>query len=538
MNYADLNLGYDKINIVNIDNNNVLVASLNDEYMQQIRKYFTNTVSHARFTPQYKSGNWDGKIRFIKNDGLMPRGLLHDCVEKLKEWEIKVELDEELQQKEVDISNFDDIVKTELIDKQGGKNMVPWEHQWDAARALLKNKRGIVKAATSAGKSYIITMVSKYLLYTKLCKKVLLVVPRSDLVIQFQRDAEEYGFDPKDIGMFFGKVKDTEQPWIVATWQSLQNVKERDFFEQFDCLIVDEVHGSGSGDKSSKSKRANGGTKMRQICDHCVNATWRFGCTGTLPTEALDLRTVISGIGPKVYEVTANSLMKKGHVTDLKITVPFINYDKKVVNKYINKYLQEKEEEIRGEMSEGEEVVEIQHHATTKFNAEKSFIENYIPRLKMVSKIVKYRLQKDENILILANSLNFGEKLYKTINHLCKGEFTELCYIHGQMDENERKEIRERMENNKKMVIIATTSLFSTGISVKNLHTVIFGNMGKSKITVLQSIGRALRQHSTKKYARIYDLCDNLKYNSKHAQERLEHYASEQFDINIQEMNL
>jgi superfamily II DNA or RNA helicase len=515
MNYADLDLDYESITIVPLDNVNVLMASMNDELLTNLKNHFTNPVKHARFMSSYKSGNWDGKIRFLKNDGILPRGLLPEAIETMDKWGYKYKFQGEYDESSIDISNFRNIVEAELIEKQSeDKKLEPWAHQWTCAEELLKSKRGIVKAATSAGKSYIVTMVAKYLLHNHYIKKMLLVVPRSDLVIQFQRDAMEYGMEEKDIGMFFGKVKDTDQPIIIATWQSLQNVEDREFFEEFDCLFVDEVHGAGSGDKKSKSKRANGGTIMRQICDNCTNASWRFGCTGTLPTDPLEVRTIISGLGPVVHEVKANELMEKGHVTQLKITIPFISYDKKVDTP---------KEDIP---------------ATAKFNAERKFVENYLPRLKLISKIVKLRLSKGENILILANSLNFGEKIKKTIEFLNKDEFTEVYYISGEMDTDKRKEIRQMMEDSKRVVVIATTSLFSTGISVKNLHSVIFGNIGKSKITTLQAIGRSLRQHSTKAYARVYDLCDNLKYNAKHAQERMNFYSDEEFEIKIQEVTL
>jgi superfamily II DNA or RNA helicase len=530
MNLADLDLGYDRITIVLLDNVSILLASMNDEMMNTLKNHFTNAVKHARFSSAFKSGNWDGKIRFLKNDGTLPRGLLSEAIDVMSKWGYKYDFYNKQEEPIVDVSNFRVIIENELIVKQKEK-LIPRDYQWACAEELIKQRRGIIKAATSSGKSYIVAMMIKYLHYTHRVKKTLLVVPRSDLVLQFQRDAvRDYGFEEKDIGLYFGDIKDHEQPWIIATWQSLNNIEDREFFEQFDVLIIDECHTAGSGDKKSKSKRANGGTVVRQICDNCTNATWRFGCTGTLPTDPLEVRTIISGLGPVVYEVNANDLMEKGHVTKLKITIPFISYDKKLVKEKMIKYLLE--------MGIDENTPKSEIHATAKFNAERKFLENYVPRLKLISKIVKLRLSKEENVLILANSLNFGEKIKKTIEYLNKDQFTSVYYISGDMDEYKRKEIREFMEKNTKVVVIATTSLFSTGISVKNLHSVIFGNIGKSKITVLQSIGRALRQHATKDYARIYDLCDNLPYNSKHAKERMEHYASEDFEIKIQEITI
>jgi hypothetical protein len=239
--YSDLDLSYDKVDIVHVDNTNVLVASRNDEYVTRLKRYFQNEVKHARFSNAYKSGSWDGKIRFLQNNGLLPRGLLQECIDKLEEWDIKYKLDETLIHQPLDTSNFRTIIEKELIDKQtGDEPMVPWDHQWETAEILLQSKRGITKSATSSGKSFTITLIAKYLLYCKHVRNIMLVVPRSDLVIQFQKDAEEYGFERDDIGLYFGRVKDEGKPLMISTWQSLQNVENREYFEEIECLIVDE----------------------------------------------------------------------------------------------------------------------------------------------------------------------------------------------------------------------------------------------------------------------------------------------------------
>jgi len=477
-----------------------------------------------------KSGNWDGKIRFLRNNGVLPRGLLQNCLDCLEEHNIKYEMDDRLNEEDLDISDFEDVIRKELIANQGEKKLEPWANQWSTAKKLLKSVRGVSRSATSSGKSFSITMISKYLLHKKIVKRVLLVVPRTDLVVQFYKDMEEYGVDRKDIGMYFGEVKEVGKPITIATWQSAQNIKDKKFFHDFECLIVDECHNSNSGDKSSNKKRKTSGTQVRQICDHCINAKWRFGLTGTLPKDELEMMTLVGGIGPKVDEVMAKELMKEGRVTNVKITATFIDYDKKVVRDKIKQYL------LDDGFSEDTKLGDIS--PTAKFNAEKKFLENYIPRLRVISKITKSRMEHDENVLILANTINFGENIVKTLKFLLKGEYNEIYYISGSMKTDKRKEIREKMENGTKIIVVATTSLFSTGISVKNLHNIIFGNIGKSEIIVLQAIGRTLRLHASKSLARVYDLCDNLPYSKKHAKERLDYYANEEFDMSMLEVTI
>ena len=40
---------------------------------------------------------------------------------------------------------------------------------------------------------------------------------------------------------FAGKLKEIEAPIMLSTWQSLQNL-ERNFFYNFDTVVVDETH--------------------------------------------------------------------------------------------------------------------------------------------------------------------------------------------------------------------------------------------------------------------------------------------------------
>ena len=94
---------------------------------------------------------------------------------------------------------------------------------------------------------------------------------------------------------------------------------------------------------------------------------------------------------------------------------------------------------------------------------------------------------------------------------------------------------------------MASYGTFSTGINIKNLHNIIFASPSKSKIRILQSIGRQLRKHQDKEVAKLYDIGDDLQWKSrknhtlKHFVERLKIYKVEQFDyktIKIQTQGL
>jgi superfamily II DNA or RNA helicase len=66
----------------------------------------------------------------------------------------------------------------------------------------------------------------------------------------------------------------------------------------------------------------------------------------------------------------------------------------------------------------------------------------------------------------------------------------------------------------------------------------------KSKIKVLQSIGRMLRMHEEKTEAILYDIVDDLSYKSKnnytleHFFERIHMYDNEQFQYKVYNVRL
>ena len=72
------------------------------------------------------------------------------------------------------------------------------------------------------------------------------------------------------------------------------------------------------------------------------------------------------------------------------------------------------------------------------------------------------------------------------------------------------------------------SSIFSTGINIKNIHMIVFAAGGKALIRTVQSIGRGLRLHPTKTKLVIIDIADNLYYGAQHAEERKEIYDKEQ----------
>ena len=107
-----------------------------------------------------------------------------------------------------------------------------------------------------------------------------------------------------------------------------------------------------------------------------------------------------------------------------------------------------------------------------------------------------------------------------------------------------REDVRKITEDENDAIIVASYGTFSTGINIQNLHNVIFASPSKSRVRVLQSIGRGLRKGSNKEKVTLYDLADDLTYRDKknftlrHFLERVTIYNEEEFEYTIKKIGL
>ena len=93
-------------------------------------------------------------------------------------------------------------------------------------------------------------------------------------------------------------------------------------------------------------------------------------------------------------------------------------------------------------------------------------------------------------------------------------------------------------------LLLPHTVPFSTGINIRNLHSVVLASPSKSRVRILQSIGRGLRIGDDKFEMTLYDIADDLKSGStmnftlQHFTERLNIYNDEGFEYRIFNMEL
>jgi superfamily II DNA or RNA helicase len=296
----------------------------------------------------------------------------------------------------------------------------------------------------------------------------------------------------------------------IGTYQSLEKWP-KEFFQQFHTVITDEAHGA-------KAKTIT--TILQKTFKHAYS---RFGVSGTFPEDdTCEILTIQAVLGPKITEVSATELKNKGIITPMDIKVVVMNHDDLDFN--------ERVEQIR-KGGYGKEAFEI----------EKDYIHISDKRLDFIKKIVD---KCDSNTLLLFHTIDYGQKIFNRLSSELQDK--EFFYIDGEISGKKREVIKKQMEetNGKVKVLVASYGTLSTGVSINAIFNVIFTDSFKSEQIIIQSIGRALRLHSDKKRAMIFDLVDvfnqtnfnNILY--RHFKEREKFYIKRDYPYKIIKVNL
>ena len=152
--------------------------------------------------------------------------------------------------------------------------------------------------------------------------------------------------------------------------------------------------------------------------------------------------------------------------------------------------------------------------------------------LKIKTEDLNYKLNKIQN------------KLNKNLYDVMKKFDRKVFFVYGKTDTQTRENIRAITEKERSAIIVASYGTFSTGINIRNLHNIVFSSPSKSRIRVLQSIGRGLRTSSTKNSTVVFDIADDLSHGHwnnftyNHFQERINIYNEEEFNYQIDKVKL
>ena len=654
----------------------IVIAKLNDSFgyilatdaslVRHIYDSLSFWVPGYKFMPSYKNGWFDGKIHLMSlTNRTFPLGLSEYIYNICKNLKYTVEIEKSIIESfsdkffdETEVTNFFKTKKFYVKKEE----IHPREDQLEATLRAISTKRCVNICPTSFGKSISITM--ECLWFIAKGYKCLIVVPTKDLVDQFANDIKDYATSENGLEdwypnvqiIYAGKDKNIQENTdiCISTWQSLMNIADEDYMNQFDVVILDECFHEDSkvltpsgfvkikdikpGDKiinyseeykdykidevievhknlassmkekmyelefdNKKNIKVTGnhkflttsgwkrvdelteedeiiscnndmklirrteiekpevvynlhvkddhnyivegavvhnchrgqGTKIQEIMNNATSVKYRTGWTGTLSEETISELQIKGIFGPVKNIISTKELMDKGIVAQLSIVVARIQYPN----------------EMRYDLTL------MDYHKQTKT------IEEYKKRNVLLLKI----LSKFNNTgLMLYRHISHGETLFELAREMFPDR--NIYLIHGgyfRMNDKKYKnfeDLKAIIENEENGIVIGNYGVVSTGISIKNLHWLMFAAPVKSFITTVQGIGRVLRISKVKHKAILIDIVDDFStrltknksgelverkngklkenYAIKHFAERFQIYNTQNFDYQIHNMQL
>lgn len=376
------------------------------------------------------------KSFYNKKQHFFLTGLLRRVTEFLEDNEFEYSI-EDLRKNEDIVVYPHDIVGIEYYD-----------YQEEAIQTFCKAKRGVLKLATSAGK----TIIGKGIVKS-IRKPTLWLTHRTQLLYQ---TAKRFENRLPELKGKFGIIGDGEFSPNYITFAMAQTVfsmlktNENDIkklLSAFSVVIVDECHRMGA-DSFSK------------VVEACVNAEYRCGLSGTpfMRNDQHEDMSLIGGIGETIVDVDVKTLVDAGVVAK-----PIVHYTKILGPENI-KHLREYREVYN-----------------------KGIIENK-ERNDVIVKTTLEALKTRKHILSIVNNIKHGDillKMYKDAGIRCS-------FCTGSMSSQDRDYELRKLSDGELDLVIATT-IFDEGLSVNEIDCIVLCGAGKSAPANLQRAGRGLR---------------------------------------------
>ncbi|MEY4572913.1 MAG: hypothetical protein RLZ10_2174, partial [Bacteroidota bacterium] len=354
------------------------------------------------------------------------------------------------------------------------------DYQVDLVNAAIKNKRGVIFAPTSAGKSLTMLSILKCL---PSGTKTLVLQNRKTLAIQNHEEYTKWGLH--NVGRIWGGV-DEPNDITVSTVQSIS--KAEDLLPQVEVLLVDEIH-----DMMSAAPKAV--YRMLKNCSVriAVSATpFKFGETDKIQKyyvkgffgPPFKIKSTESGV------VTTKDLQERGRLSKskclfYKIKEPDLEY-------------------------------EIYQDAVTR-----GIVENSTLHQKVVSILTELK----GRTLILVDRLAHGDVLQAMLPH--------ALWVRGQDNDETRKQVIDQLQKKEECLAIATQGIFNTGINVF-VHNLINAAGGQADHQIIQRMGRGLRTAKDKESLLYIDfLFENNPYLHKHSVKRIKILKKQGHDVEL-----
>jgi superfamily II DNA or RNA helicase len=440
--------------------NEQLAKFLYDNLRFRDRNYFHNRA--------YRQRIWDGFTNFFnKNNGKFLTGLLPEVLMSCKAMNEPYEIIDQRTSVKFPITEINSTFLHSCTPKSN-KPITLEDYQVDLVNAAIKNKRGVIFAPTSAGKSLIMLAILKCL---PPGTKTLVLQNRKTLAIQNYEEYTKWGLH--NVGRIWGGV-DEPNDITVSTVQSIS--KAESLLPNVEVLLVDEIH-----DMMSTAPKAVYRLLKKCSVRIAVSATpFKFGDSDKIQKyyvkgffgPPFKIKSTETGI------VTTKELQERGRLSQsrcefYKINSPDLEY-------------------------------ELYQDAVNL-----GIVEN----TTLHERVVNLATQRTGRTLILVDRLAHGDTLQSLIPN--------ALWVQGKDNDETRKQVIEQLQKSDNCIAIATQGIFNTGINVF-VHTLINAAGGQADHQIIQRMGRGLRTAQDKDELLYIDfIFETNPYLHRHSMKRI-----------------
>jgi len=459
--------------------NNLCHLDGNRKHLNKLYKDFKVRNPNAFFLRKYMPRGWDGKIDYIRESGTFQTGLLPKVFGAASKLD-SVKL----------IDNRNNKFK-KLIIPSKLNSLTPRPYQNRIVNSLIHYKvgdvffrRGIIKAATNAGKTIIAAMI-----YKTFQKKTAMIINSTELYNQALQELPEL-LNADEIGWIGpGKKGVKWAPFMVckvmSTCNKLSTIQHK--LEGYEVVIVDECD---LADNKSYKK----------VLKHFYNAYTKVGMSGSVFVSKLAKdkpknENIRQLFGEVVDEITNADLQELGFSSKLKIKIHPGNTDVRVPGDFKEEY---------------------------RLGIVKNKVRNKRILKRLVFNLKKGRL----TALVVVKEHKHLRILLKMIQKKLGKKYSIDWVHHARKD---RKEVVERFRLGK-IDILVGSRIIQRGKNWPYLSYISNAGGGDAPEMILQIMGRGMRKGpSETKY--MDDFFDEGYYLKRHSKHRIAYYKNDKQDV-------
>jgi len=381
------------------------------------------------------------------------------------------------------------------------KNFEMRKYQIDSIRAWINDinivGQGIIKAPTGSGKSVIAILSALEMLKNKSNSKIIYAVNSTTLLKQFQNFAKKEDLPFSLVSGEIDELKNGQKSDLIALSVSYyysqkkqkKHEKLKELINNADLIIIDEAHHTPAN-------------MLKSLLLDSPNSI-RLGLSATPLREDGRELEILGLLGKISYSIDYAELVQNHYLVPLQY-IQFETVPSKVI----------KEEIQNINITKSYDAFAKTYSRVLRLFENSPFTNKQI--IEKIKEINKYPA------LVIVRRISTAKKLSELMNE--NGIIAD--WVSSKTDLNERMEKIENLKNGKLQVLIST-SLADEGLDIPNLSLVVLLTQGKSRIKLVQRIGRVMRPSQNKQKGYILDIIYPYEFFIRQAEKRYKFVSTE-----------